>query len=97
MFQKFAHKTKTLGHIKKTEYAHMQKRCIGTYENPFLVSGCGLACQQEISLVLAKTPPIHYWTVMNSSFSNYAGSCVFNTREHRVSRGASVRKRNLRA
>ena len=28
--------------------------------NIFLVSECGLACQQEISLVLAKTPPIHY-------------------------------------
>ena len=26
----------------------------------FLVSGRGLACQQGISLVLAKTPPIHY-------------------------------------
>ena len=25
----------------------------------FLVSGHGLACQQEISLGLAKTPPIH--------------------------------------
>ena len=26
----------------------------------FLVSGLGLACQQEISLVLATTLPIHY-------------------------------------
>ena len=26
----------------------------------FLVSGRALACQQEILLVLAKTPPIHY-------------------------------------
>ena len=26
----------------------------------FLFSGHDLACQQEISLVLAKTPPIHY-------------------------------------
>ena len=39
----------------------------------FLVSGCGLACQQEISLVLPKTPPIHYGIVMDSAFSNYAG------------------------
>ena len=29
-------------------------------ENTFLVSGRGVACQQEISLVLAKTPPIHF-------------------------------------
>ena len=26
----------------------------------FLVSGRGLACQQEISLALVKAPPIHY-------------------------------------
>ena len=39
----------------------------------FLVSGCGLACQQEILLVLPKTPPIHYGIVMDSAFSNYAG------------------------
>ena len=38
---------------------------------PILVSGRGLACQQEISLVLAKTT---------------RGSCVFNACEHRVSR-----------
>ena len=29
-------------------------------EDLFLVSGRGLACQQEILLVLAKTLPIHY-------------------------------------
>ena len=33
----------------------------------FLVSGRGIACQQEISLVLAKTLSIHYWTVMDSA------------------------------
>ena len=33
--------------------------------------------------------------MVDSAFSNYAG--VFNAREHRVSRDASVRKRNLRA
>ena len=27
---------------------------------PFLVSGRGISCQQEISLILAKTPPILY-------------------------------------
>ena len=43
------------------------------FECLFLVSGHGLACQQEISLVLAKTPPIHYWTMMDSTFNNYAG------------------------
>ena len=53
--------------------------------NVFLVSGRGLAYQQEISLVLAKTPPIHYKTMMDS---------VFNAREHRA-RDASVRKQNL--
>ena len=26
----------------------------------FLVSGCDLPCQQEISLVMTKAPPIHY-------------------------------------
>ena len=26
----------------------------------FLVSGRDLACQQEVSLALTKTPPIHY-------------------------------------
>ena len=51
----------------------------------FLVSGHGLVCQQEISLVLAKTPPIHYWTVINSVFTNTRGSYLFNMREHRVS------------
>ena len=41
------------------------------YKNSFIVtsfiyhsySGHGLACQQEILLVLAKTPPIHYETI----------------------------------
>ena len=37
----------------------------------FLVGGRGLVRQQEISLVLAKTLPIHYYTVMDSAFSNY--------------------------
>ena len=31
----------------------------GSDYKKLLVSGCGLACQQEISLVLAKTLPIH--------------------------------------
>ena len=38
----------------------------------FLVSGCNLACQQEVSLALTKTPPIHYYNVVDSAFSNYA-------------------------
>ena len=38
-----------------------------------LVSGCDLACQQEVSLALTKTPPIHYYNVVDSAFSNYAG------------------------
>ena len=33
---------------------------VGKFDLRFLVSGSGLSCQQEISLVLAKTPPIHY-------------------------------------
>ena len=44
-----------------------------THQLTLLVSGYGIACQQEISLVLAKTPPIHYETVMDSTFSIYAG------------------------
>ena len=44
-----------------------------TVDIPFLVSGRGIACQQEVSLVLAKTPPIHYQTVVDSAFSIYAG------------------------
>ena len=39
----------------------------------FLVSGRDLACQQEVSLALTKTPPIHYYNVVDSAFSNYAG------------------------
>ena len=39
----------------------------------FLVSRRGLACQREISLALAKTLPIHYYTIMDTVFSNYAG------------------------
>ena len=61
-------------------------------ENVFLVSGHGLACQSEISLVLAKTPPIHYETIDNSMFNNYASSYVINMRVHHVSRGASLHK-----
>ena len=52
-------------------------------EMSFLVSGHGLACQQEISLVLAKTLPIHYYTMIACSAITQ-GSCVFNAREHRV-------------
>ena len=33
---------------------------LNVLDSPILVSGCGLACQQEISLVLVKTPSIHY-------------------------------------
>ena len=43
------------------------------FNDKFLVSVRGLACQQEIPLVLPKTPLIHYGTVMDSAFSNYAG------------------------
>ena len=38
-----------------------------------VVSGRGLACQQEISLVLAKTPPIHCYTMMDRALNNYVG------------------------
>ena len=38
-----------------------------------LVSGRDLACQQEVSLALTKPPPIHYYNVVDSAFSNYAG------------------------
>ena len=39
----------------------------------FLVSGRDLACQQEVSLALTKTPPIHYYNVVDSTFNFYAG------------------------
>ena len=38
----------------------------------FLVSGRDLACQQEVSLALTKTPPIHYYNVVDSAFKFYA-------------------------
>ena len=67
------------------------------YYSAFLVSGRDLACQQEISLALTKTPPIHLnYNVGDSAFSNYAGWLRINEREHCVSRDASVRKWNLR-
>ena len=43
------------------------------YYLEFLVSGRDLTCQQEVSLALTKTPPIHYYNVVDSGFSNYAG------------------------
>ena len=43
------------------------------YYSTFLVSGRDLACQQEVSLALTKAPPIHYYNVVDSAFSNYAG------------------------
>ena len=45
----------------------------GALDFKFLVSGHDLACQQEVSLALTKTPPIHYYNVVDSAFSNYAG------------------------
>ena len=39
----------------------------------FLVSGHDLACQQEVSLALTNTPPIQYYNVVDSTFSNFAG------------------------
>ena len=68
-------------------------------EQEFLVSGRDLACQQEVSLALTKTPPIRYYNVVDGIARSAItrGSCVFNAREHRVTRDASVRKRNLRA
>ena len=60
-------------------------------------SGCDLACQQEISLALTKTLPesiTRLWWI--ARLTNTRGSCVFNAHEHRVSRDASVHKRNLR-
>ena len=39
----------------------------------FLISGLDLACQQEVSLAVTETPPIHYYNMVDSAFSNYAG------------------------
>ena len=44
-----------------------------TLNDLFLVSGRDLACQQEVLLALTKTPPIHYYNVVDSAFSDYAG------------------------
>ena len=43
-----------------------------TQYRSFLVSGRDLACQQEVSLALTKTPPIHYYNVVDSAFNFYA-------------------------
>ena len=45
----------------------------GALDSKFLVSGRDLACQQEVSLALTKTPPIYYYNVVDSVFSNYGG------------------------
>ena len=54
-----------------------QWRCFAgdmyTQEDAFLVSGRDLDCQQEVSLALTKTPPIHYYDMLDSVFSSYAG------------------------
>ena len=42
-------------------------------EHLVLEAGHDLACQQEVSLALTETPPIHYYNVVDSEFSNYAG------------------------
>ena len=56
---------------------HVQKKCEKgvsfAAERVFLVSGRDLACQQEVLLALTKTPPIHYYNVLDSAFNFYAG------------------------
>ena len=62
-----------------------------------MISGHDLACQQEVSLALTKTPPIHYYNVVDIACSAITrGSCVFNVSEPCISCDASVRKWNLR-
>ena len=53
------HKEKRESERKNT----IQKERDKSVKEKFLVSGRSLACQQEISLVLAKTPPTHYLTI----------------------------------
>ena len=53
-------------------HAATNRKLDGNYLK-FLVSGRDLACQQEVSLALTKTPPIHYYNVVDSAFSNYPG------------------------
>ena len=60
-----------------------------------ILSGCSLACQQELSLVPTKTPPTHYYTLMDTHLVITQGSCVLNAREDCVSHDAYVRKQNL--
>ena len=57
-------------HICKSFVYFQKPKHLATYYTIFLVSGRGLACQQEISLALSKTPPIHYGTEVDSAFSN---------------------------
>ena len=49
----------------------------------FLVSGRDLACQQDVSLALTETPPVHYYNVVDSAFSNYwnFGTRFFKNKE----------------
>ena len=51
-------------------YVHWH--CSTDYYVEFLVSGRDLACQQEVSLAVTKTPPIHYYNVVDSTFNFYA-------------------------
>ena len=46
-------------------------------QNSFLVSMRDLGCQQEVSLALTKTLPIHYYNVVDSAFSNYSGVVAY--------------------
>ena len=48
-------------------------------DEPFLVSGRDLACQQKVLLALTKTSPICYYNVVDSAFSNYAGVVAYLT------------------
>ena len=55
------------------EFLHLVKGLWNVFHVKFLVSGRDLACQQEVSLALTKTSPIHYYNVVDRAFSNYAG------------------------
>ena len=57
----------------------------------------GIACQQEISLVLAKIRPSITRPRWIARSAIKPGSCVLHAREHCVSSDASVHKKNSRA
>ena len=73
VFRKSAFNFLLLVNRLEKKYKKCPLSCPVSYYFVCLVSGHDLACQQEVSLALTKTPPIHYYNVVDSAFSNYVG------------------------